>query len=295
MKTTINHLLGAALPLLVTFSISQSASAQTTARIAFRAPVTDRKGQTTYQIFAMNSDKTGATQLTRSGGAWPSWSSNQKYIAFQRAGTIYVMDAAKGESKGGRTFPVVQASGSGHDWAPDDTAILYTGTEAIGYGLWLVSVNPATGAVGTPILLRQGPCWDPNFSPDGTKIAYSSGGRRARSRPGHTGGKHASPKQQRSELESRRDQDRFRWGRVLRRHGELPPRKSSSRIQTAPAWTPVTALQDYSSFPAWSPDGTELVFYSQVSGSKAMYKTTIGSGTMTLLYNGAELGADWVP
>jgi len=60
-------------------------------------------------------------------------------------------------------------------------------------------------------------------------------------------------------------------------------------------WAPVTALQDYTSFPAWSPDGTPLVFYSQVSGSKAMYKTTIGSGTMTLLYNGAELGADWAP
>ena len=43
----------------------------------------------------------------------------------------------------------------------------------------------------------------------------------------------------------------------------------------------MTALQSYSAFPSWSPDSEQLVFYSQVSGSKAMYKTTIGSGTVS--------------
>jgi len=165
MKTKINPLLGAVLSLLVTCGLTLNAIAQT--RITFRAPVTDRKNQTSYQIFSMNPDGSGVTQLTKSGGAWPSWSSNQKYIAFERAGTIYVMDAAKGEIKGGRTFPVVQASGTGHDWSPDDSAIVYTGTAPIGYGLWLVSVNPSTGAVGTPTLIKTGAYFGfPKFSPD---------------------------------------------------------------------------------------------------------------------------------
>src|SRR5262245_31284268 len=97
MKTEINRLLGAALPLFVAFSLTHSASGQAAARIALSVPVTDRKGQTTYQIFAMNSDGTSGTQPTKNGGQWPRWSSEQKYIAFSRGEAIYVMDAAKGE------------------------------------------------------------------------------------------------------------------------------------------------------------------------------------------------------
>lgn len=296
MKTKINTLLGAVLSLLVTFALTQGAAAQT-ARIAFRAPVPDRKThQTSYQIFAMNSDGTGATQLTRYGGAWPSWSSNQKYIALERAGTIHVMDAAKGEIKGGRIFPVVQASGTGHDWFPDDTAIGYTGTAAIGYGLWLVSVNPATGAVGTPVLLRQGVCWDPKFSPDGTKIAFWLGGGSVRvldlitqTETTFAGNASITPRWS-------PDGSKIAFGGVVC-YGSTTNCHLEIVIANpdGTGWTPVTALQNYSAFPSWSPDGKQLVFYSQVSGSKAMYKTTIGSGTVSLLYNAAEEGTDWNP
>ena len=90
MKTKINTLLGAALSLLITFGSTHKATAQTVARIALTAAVTDRK-TTTYQIFVTNQDGSGATQLTRFGGYFPSWSRNQKYIAFYRASTIYVI------------------------------------------------------------------------------------------------------------------------------------------------------------------------------------------------------------
>ncbi|PYI80477.1 MAG: hypothetical protein DME26_21535, partial [Verrucomicrobia bacterium] len=174
MKTKINLLLGAVLSQLVTVRLTHNAAAQT--RVAFQGPVTDPKThKTSYQVCSMNGDGSGVTVLTRWGGAFPSWSQGQGYLAFHRGGLIYIMDA-KGEIKGGRTFAVVAASGSGHDWSPDNTAIVYTGTDAVGNGLWHVSVDPATGAVGTPVLLRAGACYAPKCSPDGTKVAYYSGG-----------------------------------------------------------------------------------------------------------------------
>src|SRR5688500_7548534 len=102
MKTTF--FLRAVLILLVAFASSHrfvSAQTPTAARIAFSGAVTDRKGNTRHQIFSMNGDGSGATQLTSAGGAFPAWTLDQKLIAFFRAtttgGTIHVMDATKGE------------------------------------------------------------------------------------------------------------------------------------------------------------------------------------------------------
>jgi len=296
MKTKINTLLGAVLSLLVTLGLTHSAAAQSTARIAFRAPVTDRRGQTTYQIFAMYPDGSGTTQLTKNGGGWPSWSPDQKYLALQRGSTIYVMDAVKGEIKNGRIFPVVQALTTGHDWSPGGTAILFTGTDAVGNGLWIVSVNPVTGAVGTPTLVRTGTYFGtPKFSPDGSKIAYASGTYvRVLDLPTQTeitfpGNHSESPSWS-------PDGTRIAFGGVVC-YGSTTNCHMEVVIANADGtgWTPVTALQNYSAFPTWSPDGTTLAFYSQISGAKAIYKTTIGSGTVTLLWNGGDENLDWNP
>ncbi|MBI3849304.1 MAG: PD40 domain-containing protein [Verrucomicrobia bacterium] len=296
-KNKINPLLGAVLSLLVTFAITHRATAQT--RIAFSAPVTDRKThQTSSQVFSINSDGSGVAQLTRVEGAFPAWSPDQKYIAFHRAtsleSTIYVMEA-KGEIKGGRIFAVAPAEGSGHDWSRDGTMILFTGTSAVGGGLWLVSVNPASGAVGTPILLRAGACYAPKFSPDGTKIAYYGGGY-VRVLDLNTGSEITIPGNSSIAPSWSPDGTKIAFGGVVC-YGST----SNCHLEIVIAnpdgtgWTPVTALQSYSGFPTWSPDGRELAFYSQVSGSKAIYKTTIGSGTVSLLYNGGQEGLDWAP
>jgi Tol biopolymer transport system component len=293
MKTTnkvINTLLGAVLSLLVTVGLTHSATAQT--RIALSAPV--KTGQTTYQIFSVNPDGSVPTQLTRFGGAWPSWSRNQKYIAFYRSPTIYVMDAAKGEIKGGRIFATVQASGSGHDWSPDDTKILFTGPEAAGYGIWLVSVDPATGAVGTPMLLRAGACFAPKFSPDGTKIAFYSGGV-VSVLDLTTSAEIAFPWSSVSPVWSP-DGTKIAFAGVVC-YGS--PLNCYYEIVIADpdgtGWTPVTTLQSLSYFPAWSPDGAQIAFSSDVSGSKSLYKTTIATGAVTLLYKDGQPGADWKP
>ena len=296
MKTKINNLFGAALSLLAIFGSSITATAQNAGRIAFSAPVTDRKTQqTSSQIFSMNGEGSRVTQLTRHGGTWPAWSRDQKYIAFHRStpteNTIYVL-----EVKGGRMFAVVQASGTGHDWSPDDTAILYTGASAAGYGLWLVSVNPATGTVGSPILLKEGAYFAPRFSPDGTKIAFYSGGASGvldlttgteiSFGPASGGGQSWSP-----------DCTRIAFGGVVC-YADTGLCHSEIVIANADGtgWTPVTAFRTHSDFPVWSPDGQELAFRALFSGgSNVIYKTTIDTGTVSLLFNGGQPGLDWAP
>lgn len=297
MKTTnkiIKTLLGAVLSLLVTFALTHSAAAQT--RIVFWGPVTVKTKQstsTTYQILSMNGDGSGVTQLTHAGGAFPSWSRGQGYIAFQRGDLIYVMEA-KGEIKGGRTFAVVQASGTGHDWSPDNTMILFTGTDAVGNGLWTVQVNAATGAVGTPTLIKTGQCYAPKISPDGTKIAYYrlgivrvldlTTGAEISFGSGSGGGPSWSP-----------DGTKIAYGGAVC-YGSTSNCYSEIVIANpdGTGWTPVTTLQSYCDFPTWSPDSKELAFRRKVSGLNSIYKTTIGTDTVTLLYSGG-VTADWAP
>lgn len=303
MKTKINYLLRAALCLLATLTATHAGgkgpgggNQSTGSQIAISAPVADRKtGQTSYEIFSINSDGSGAKQLTSHGGHWPMWSSDQKYIAYSRLHpitgepTIYVLAV-----KGGAQFPVVQASGTGHDWWPDDSGIVYTGTEAMGYGIWFVSVDPATGAVGTPVLLLEGGGTNPKVSPDGTKIAFGSGKIRVFDLTTQTvtmlaGNSSATPSWS-PDGSKLAFMGVVCYGSTDNCYGEIVIANPDGT-----GWTPVTALHSQSYFPVWSPDGTEIAFSSYVSGARALYKTTIGSGVVTLIYGGAEPGSDWAP
>ena len=79
---------------------------------------------------------------------------------------------------GSGSFKVVPASIAGWvDWSPDGTKLIYTNPLKSSDGtyhddLYVVSVDPATGAVGTPALFAPGPSYDPNWSNDGTKVAF---------------------------------------------------------------------------------------------------------------------------
>jgi Tol biopolymer transport system component len=306
MKTKIINLLGAVLSLLVTLGLTHSAAAQT--RIVFQAPVTVNTSQNghkpsyvTYdQIFSMNEDRTDLVQLTSANASsyFPSWSPGQRYIAFVRGGILYVMEAS-GDANGGRIFAVGLASASGTDWSPDGLSIVFCGTSAVGNGLWIVNVNPDTGDVGTPTLVRDGVCLAPSWSPDGTKIAFALNGvvkildliTSAEITFGYSS---VSPVWN-------PDGSQIAFGGVVcytTTKGNKTMTNCYYEICTAnldgSGKTPVTNLKSLSGYPTWSPDGTQLVFRSDVSGTTSLYKTTLGSGTVTLLYSGGNL-PNWAP
>ena len=117
-------------------------------------------------IFVMNPDGSGQTNLTRNAGpGWdssPAWSFDGSQIAFvsSRDGDskIWVMNADGSEPRN------LNVLGSEPTWSPDGSRIAYTDH----LSLWVVS---ADGSDRT-YLAEWG--WEPNWSPDGSTIVYSA-------------------------------------------------------------------------------------------------------------------------
>ena len=156
-------------------------------KIAFTAGVRASVGMSkpSTDIYVLNVDGSGLTQLTRDSGSnsSPSWSPDGKQIAFanNRDGNgesrIWIMNA---DGSNQRILPNSQnASGTGFyggqpAWSPDGTKILFTAYQACG-GRGAVSIY-VTNVDGTNSqLLTNDPntCgWysSPRWSPDGTRI-----------------------------------------------------------------------------------------------------------------------------
>jgi Tol biopolymer transport system component len=137
------------------------------------------------QIFVMNADGSGVTQLTYgSGASEPDWSPDGTKIAFSQGpvsygrSEIYVMNA-DGTGQMRLTFELEQGSWTfGPSWSPNGINIAFTRTyqgqqyevysmKADGSGL----VNLTDNYVGAPDYTRnddESPAW----SPDGTQIAF---------------------------------------------------------------------------------------------------------------------------
>ncbi len=298
MKTRISTLLGAGLTLLVTLGTTQSFAGKPPKDpppaqeppVLFVAPVNNIE-----QIFSMNPDGTGLKQLTRgsANACSPSRSPDYRYIAFVRSGMLTVMQA-KGEPRA-RVFTVCPSwAGPGQDWSPDGTSIIFCGSSVVGEGLWQVFVNPDTEEVGEPVLVREGGCFGPSCSPDGTKIAFASGGvvfvRNLITGEETSFGCWSSNCPVWSP-----NGDMIAFAGVV--SYDTPGVGYYEICLANPGLTevtPVTSLKSFSRFPTWSPDGTRLVCQSNVSGSDSLYMTEIDSGSVTLFYPGAIL-PNWVP
>jgi Tol biopolymer transport system component len=330
MKSTkiIKSLFAAVLPLLV-FASTNGALAQTALRIAFTAPVSVQtsvrpaKYATYDQIFSMNPDGSGVEQLTSAAAIseGPKWSPDQQYIAFVRTNYLMVMRA-----DGNGSFKVVPASSAGWvDWSADGTKLIYTNPLKSSDGtyhddLYVVTVNPSDGAVGTPAFFAAGPSYDPNWSDDGTKVAFdrypTSGGGDSSIivRDVATGVEYnfsalvavtAAP-------------NNWFWGPHWNPDGTMLAFEGDERVTTTTkkgTTTTDTPMEvfianadasglfqvtpstigsflpaSWSVMPAWSPDGLSLAF---LNGNSGIYTTVLGSGVFTFLHAGIQ--PDWNP
>ena len=308
MKTKMKTLLGAGLALLVTLGTTHRAAAQTPPDLPllFSGPVEVQtrvkppRYTTVQRILAREPDG-GIRELTTGtmGATRPSWSRDYRYIAFVRGGKLTVMEAI-GEPNGARVFEVCPAYAAGHDWAPDGSSIVFCGSPDLGNGLWEVPVNPETEEVGTPVLIREGSCGDPSWSPDGTTIAFNGDYGKVRVLDLLNG----------TEISFGRTSATPTWnptGDKLAFAGVVCDIVGKGKKATTQCfyeicianpdgteWTRVTRLQDFSAFPAWSPDGAQLAFRSDVSGETSLYGITIGNEDVSLLYAGGSF-PNWAP
>jgi Tol biopolymer transport system component len=130
----------------------------------------------TYDIFSMNPDGSGVTQLTffKSDELAPSWSPDRSKIAFasNRAGSydIWIMQA-------NGAVPVRLTTDGQRDeldpaWSPDGTRIAYT---SMLNGIQRILITDVTTKV-TTILSTAGSfqASAPVWSPDGKRIAFTS-------------------------------------------------------------------------------------------------------------------------
>ncbi|MBA2619114.1 MAG: PD40 domain-containing protein, partial [Rubrobacter sp.] len=157
-------------------------------RIAYVANSFDVDRQTDLEIWVINADGSGRTQLTNNTVGiddQPAWSPDGTQIAFVSARTgdnnrnIYVMDAnGNNQTDITQDEPYEDTTYQGHDdhpsWSPDGLTIAYTHTFFPNAGgvpnIWTMSL---TGSGKDNLQNDQNISGsEPAWSPDGDKIAY---------------------------------------------------------------------------------------------------------------------------
>jgi Tol biopolymer transport system component len=225
-------------------------------------------------IYVMNSDGTGQTNLTRmkAGVGGGVWSPDGKKIAFfarpagERSLDIYVINAdGTGESNLTRTKASTEAAPS---WSPDSKRITYLrGSDPSGELFTDIYVMNAEGTSQTSLIKARDTKYfevgfeSPEWSPDGEKIAFV---RTARVVPDKSAPSSAVPATGPSSL-------------FMMKPDGTGLRKLSKEMSYAqsPLWSPL-----------WSPDGKQIAFSGAGdSGEKKYVVNADGTELRELLLN----------
>lgn len=125
----------------------------------------DGLGSSNKDLFTLNPDGSGLTNITRSVGqeTEPAWSPDGRRIAFIRDGKVHVMDA-DGDAVRILT-PNTEGVEESPAWSPDGSLIAF----ARDRDLWLMR---ADGNDPRLLLRDPGEIHDPSWSPDGCAIVF---------------------------------------------------------------------------------------------------------------------------
>jgi Tol biopolymer transport system component len=269
------------------------------------------------EVFTMNPDGTGISQLTKNSASdgWPAWSADGTQIAFvtDRDGgnfEVYKMaadgsnpvnltknPAVDGDAAWSPDGTRITFSTSRNDTTPDDGNIntdIYTMSSANGSGLVRLTKSAADDG---------GPAW----SPDGTKITFFS---------------------DRSSVHSNYEIYVMKAKPEGRRNRPINLSRHSSAVDLSPNWSPdgkqitfmsnrgvgsdfeivkmnadgtdqtqLTENELPDRFPAWSPDGTQIAFHSERNNNFDVYVMFANGMAPTPRTNdaGLDLQPDWQP
>ena len=248
-------------------------------------PLPAPPGQSRLEIFDIDPDGSGERRVTNNeqSDATPKYSPDGQRIAFQRTDNqIWTMDA----DGGNEVQLTTTGTNSPGSWSPDGGQIVFQSNRDGNNEIYKMNAN---GAQQTRLTNVPQPDQFPAWSPDGTKILFRSNRdgnpnlytmdptganqRRLTDHPEEESGPAWSPDGSQIAFHTDRDEIPPRPG--LNRNLEIYrmdadgsnlTRLTFNDFQggggTAIGGTPGADLTGYDLFPAWSPEGDEIVFHS---------------------------------
>jgi Tol biopolymer transport system component len=271
-------------------------------KIAFQsnlgAPIND---PSRFEIWVMNADGTGQTQLTTSGGTFPSWSPRGTKIAFtsNRDGNfeIYVMNAdGSGQT---RLTDRPNATDLHPAWSRDGSKIAFSSFDNGNYDIWVMN---ADGSGQTNLTNDLAEDTLPAWSPDGSTIAFQTnrdGDYEVYTiKPNGTGLTNVSQ----SPMSYEGEPDWSPDGSKIAFTGNLDTMGYGIDVYVMePDGSNVARLTSSheDTTPAWSPDGSRIAFKSHRDFNDEIYVMDADGGNPLRLTDNAPRGntlpEDWYP